>query len=939
MSLRAWHQRFSDHARKRPEAIALSSAGAPLTYAELEARANRLARWLREQGVGSGQVVGLCLDWAPDVLIAMLATLKAGGAYLPLDPALPPARRQAMLNLAAPRALLTSVAWRSGFENSKLPVLCLDAEPGQLAAFSSEAFADTVEPGQLCYVIFTSGSTGEPKGVMVNHGNVAELFAPFAESFAFGPDDVWSWAHSFGFGFSAWEIWGALTHGARLVAVPRTARADPQALRERLRAEGVTVLSQTPSAFRQNLLAPAFADLEGLALRLIALSGEPVSLPDIERWFDRHPARGPRLIDTYAITETGGQVTCREFQWGELASTSARSVGRPLPGLPVLILDDEGRPVPSGEAGELWVGGPGVARGYAGDPELTAQRFVHRDGVRWYRSGDRFRQLGNGELEFLGRADQQLKWRGHRIEPAEIESALREHPSVAAAAVALKTPAEGPARLVAYVVPTAADERPEFWPAVGPYQVYDEFLYDLMSSESRRVEHYRAGLAAVAPGQAVLDIGTGEHALLARLAAEAGARRVYAVEVLPGAAQKARRLVEALGLADRISVITGDIAVLPPPEPVAVATQGIIGNIGSADGIVPLWNAARRWFSPACVPVPTRCRTLIAPAELPSTLARQPAFGPLAREYAERVFAAEGRRFDIRLCVRNFPSAGLLAAPAEFEDLDFRGALAEAHDGAAEFRLTRAGRVDGFLLWTVVDTGAAEPVDYLAHQQGWLPVFFPLPDGGLDLADGASLSVRWTRRVSQGICPDYALVASIAGRELRYVSRHAETALNSTALHRALWNTGEPAPRSGADEFRDWLAQRLPEYMLPQAWITLERLPLTANGKLDRDALPAPSRERPELATARVAPRDPLEQQLAEIWAEVLALDGIGVQDNFFDLGGDSISAVRLASALQRRLDRGIGLATIFASPTIAGLAGALRDGPAWVSAMEQGEL
>ena len=239
MSLRAWHQRFGDHARARPDAIALSGAGAPLTYAELDARANRLQGGCASKA-SPDQVVGLCLDWAPDVLTAMLATLKAGGAYLPLDPALPAARRQAMLNLAAPPccAHLGGLAIRiRGFPAA--PVLCLDAEvdarSGQPDADAAGRFAD-----QLCYVIFTSGSTGEPKGVMVNHGNVADLFAPFTADFALVPTTCGAGRTVSASVFPPGKLWGALTHGGRLVAVPRAARADPQALRERLRAEGVT---------------------------------------------------------------------------------------------------------------------------------------------------------------------------------------------------------------------------------------------------------------------------------------------------------------------------------------------------------------------------------------------------------------------------------------------------------------------------------------------------------------------------------------------------------------------------------------------------------------------------------------------------------------------------------------------------------------------------
>jgi amino acid adenylation domain-containing protein len=918
----------------RPDSIALSGAGEAISYRELDRRANQLARYLVDQGVGQNRIVALCLDWPADQLIAMLAVLKAGGAYMPLDPVLPPSRRGAMLSVARPALVLTSVAWRSQLAGSPAPVYCLDeSDPPHVHCF--DAPLDTpVDTDQLCYVVFTSGSSGEPKGVMVTHGNVAELFRPFTERYRLDETDTWSWCHSFGFGFSAWEIWGALVHGARLHAVPPATRADPAALRALLQREGITVLSQTPSAFRQNLLSDAFGSVAELPLRLVVLSGEALPVTDIERWLERHADDHVRVLNTYAITETGGQLSCREFSRADLARTRPGSVGRPLPGLELLVVDEDEQPVPPGQAGELWVSGPGIARGYAGDDELTAQRFIQRRGRRWYRSGDRFRLLDDGQLEFLGRRDAQLKWRGYRIEPAEIESRLRSHRSVQDAAVAVRENEHGEARLLACIVPAGRDT-PEFWPSIGPYQVYDSFLYDLMSSEPQRLAHYRAAFAQVAVGKTVLDIGTGEQALLARLAVEAGARKVYAVELLPDAAERARATVAALGLADRITVLTGDIAELPAIERADVITQGIIGNIGSADGITAIWNRARHWFADRYTAVPVCCRTLIAPAELPLELLEQPAFGALARDYAERVFAHEGRRFDLRLCLRNFPASGLLAEAAEFERLDFSGALEDSGAGAVRFDITRAGRVDGFLLWTMLGSDPRQAMNYFEHQQAWLPVFIPLPAGGRDVAAGDTLPLCWSRRVHEGICPDYFLNADIAGDAIDMVSRWRDSETGGSELHRRLHD----APARGTDGWsaaalRAHLAAELPDYMLPQDWLELPRLPLNANAKLDRAALPALPRRA---ATGHASESgDPLVRQLEAIWAEVLDRDRVDHDRNFFDLGGDSIAAVRLAGALQRQLGRGVSLATILAAPTIAGLAEALRDA---APTMEQGQL
>jgi len=265
----------------------------------------------------------------------------------------------------------------------------------------------------------------------------------------------------------------------------------------------------------------------------------------------------------------------------------------------------------------------------------------------------------------------------------------------------------------------------------------------------------------------------------------------------------------------------------------------------------------------------------------------------------------------------------LLAAGAEFEDLDFNGALAPPLAGEVRFTAQRGGRLDGFLLWTEVDTGAGAPLDYLDNQQAWLPVFFPLPDGGVAVDAGESIEVRWRREEGDGPCPDYRVDARVRGTGHTYITRHRETGMNGTALHRQLHAAAQGV--TGPEQLRGWLAARVPSYMVPTAWVSLPALPLNANGKLDRDQLPEPDRARPALAVPAVSPRDPLEQQLAAIWRTALELDAVGVEDNFFDLGGDSIAAVRVISMVQRELDAPVGLAALFDAPTVAALAATLR--------------
>lgn len=919
------------HARAQGEARAVSCDGESLGYADLDARANRYARALARLGAGRGTLVGLCLPRSTEFVAALLGVLKTGAAYVPLDPDYPGARLRRTLERARPTVLVSEahLVERLGFEG---PALCATRDAARIAA--EEATDPGVRSGadDLCYVVFTSGSTGEPKGVMVTHGNVARLFDDMGPRLALGPDDTWAQLHSCAFGFSVFEIWGALSHGACLAVAPAAARGDALALRDFLRRDGVTILSQTPSAFRETVLTPAFAGVwPTLAVRTLVLSGEAVLPGDLAAWSAVHAVHGPRLVNTYAITETGGNVMWREYA---AADHDAGNIGRPLADVEVHVLDAARRPVPAGEPGELWVGGPGIAAGYLGDAALTARRFasVGEPLRRAYRTGDRVRCLADGSLEFLGRMDEQVKWRGHRLELGEIESLLRTHPGVSAAAAAIRADEAGNEKLVAYVVPgsAAVAEEAEFWPSLGGYQVYDEFLYDLMSTDVTRTAAFREAFARHARDRVVLDLGTGPHALLARLAAEAGARKVYAVEVLPEAAARARQAVAAAGLAGRIEVIEGDARALVLPEPPEVCTQGIAGNIGSADGIAPIWNALRPQFAPGCVPVPARCVTRIAPVELPHNLHRAPAFAPLALDYVRRIFALEGRAFDLRLCVRNLAPAQLLADPVVFEDLDFRGTLPEAGRGAGRFTLHRAGRLDGFLLWTVVTTAAGTSLDYLAHQHAWLPVFVPLPCESPTLPAGAAVAAEWDWAPGvDGLFPDYAIRCGFAraGSEERVtcLTRHHGTSAGATPLHRRLLALQEaPAEGVAPGDLRAWLARHLPEPLLPSAWMYLDALPLSPNGKLDRRALPAPGPRA--WGGQGGAPRTALESDLAALWSEILGVAAVGLQDNFFDLGGDSIAAVRLTTRVQQLLDDGVMLAAIFEAPTIQAYARHLAE-------------
>ncbi|MEU4311709.1 amino acid adenylation domain-containing protein [Nocardia sp. NPDC024068] len=431
---------FAHSVRSFADDPALTFGTESLTYRELDRRSELLARRIAAAGAGPGEYVALALPRSMNLVIAVLAVLKTGAAYVPVAPSDPADRVRSILDDCAPALVLVSEP--AALPGIEIPELVVDGAPAvDLPPVPDRA----ARPGDTAYVIYTSGSTGKPKGVVVTHANVVRLFTTTGEWFGFGPDDVWTLFHSVAFDFSVWEIWGALLYGGRLVVVdPDTARS-PADFRELLAVEQVTVLNQTPTAF--GTLAEAGTDpaATDLAVRWVILGGEAIEPHRVQDWYTRHP--GSAVVDMYGATET------TVFTTGYLMDPRPQRnlIGGALPDLRVYLLDAALRPVPPGIPGEMYVGGPGVALGYLNRRALTAARFVADPagpaGAVMYRSGDLARRV-DGVLEYLGRADRQVKIRGYRIERGEVEAALCALPEVTAAAVLV----DDRTRLAAYVV-------------------------------------------------------------------------------------------------------------------------------------------------------------------------------------------------------------------------------------------------------------------------------------------------------------------------------------------------------------------------------------------------------------------------------------------------------------------------------------------------------
>ncbi|MDZ5637388.1 amino acid adenylation domain-containing protein, partial [Janthinobacterium sp. GMG1] len=444
------HQLFTAQALATPQAVALTDGERHWTYAELEAASNQLAHRLLASGAAPGACVGLCLERSGEVVQAILAILKCGAAYVPLDPIYPAERIAYMLDDAAVTLVVAQVATRASAGTGT--VVLLDDADGTWPVHAPQV---AVSATAQAYVIYTSGSTGKPKGVMVSHANVARLLTSTEGWFGFGAADTWCLFHSYAFDFSVWEIWGALLHGGRLVVVPRAVAQSTPEFYQLVREQGVTVLNQTPTAFY------AFMEEDRqvqalLALRWVVFGGEALALDKLLPWFELHADTAPQLVNMYGITETTVHVTYRAISRADAQANRGSLIGRPIPDLTLWLLDRHGEPVPTGVVGELCVGGSGVAEGYLNRPELTSERFVSHPalaaGERLYRSGDLARMTADDELEYLGRGDHQVKIRGFRIELGEIESALRGCEGVDDAVVLAEKGSAGQVRLVAYVL-------------------------------------------------------------------------------------------------------------------------------------------------------------------------------------------------------------------------------------------------------------------------------------------------------------------------------------------------------------------------------------------------------------------------------------------------------------------------------------------------------
>ena len=914
---------FRATASRVPDRAALVAGQLTLSYSALLRAVVMLAADLIDRhAIRQGDRVAVLADRGPSSVIAMLAILEAGAVYVPVYRTLPPARIARMLEIAEVSAVLIRCeADRALLPKSRdLPTLSVDVPPLGPMPEPMVHRKHRARPTGLAYIIFTSGSTGEPKAVEVQHKGVVNMVHAQVAGFGIVSSDrvLQFAAPSFDASIANFYMaWGA---GAAVVVPAAEDLQSTHGFRTALKRDAVTVTTVPPTFLRA--LYPA--DLS--PLRVLITAGEAAPVVAL-----CHYARTLDAFNAYGPTEASVCASFYRVDPGD-ADLPRLPIGGPLANTGMRILDARLRATPIGVEGELYLSGQGLARGYRGRPDLTDAAFITDDatGQRLYKTGDRACWRPDGTIDVVGRADAQVKIAGHRVEPGEVEHALRSLAGVSDAHVAAITRPDRGVALAAWWVRRPAIE---LWPSIAEFYVYDDVTYGAMAADEGRNSRYRAAFARHLGGRTVLDVGTGPLAILARLAIEAGADHVYAVDLSAETAAKARATVASLGLTDRITVLHGDAATLTLPQPVDWCISEIVGAIGGSEGAAKILNAVRRQLRDPSHMLPRRTVTRIAALATP-TNGLPSAFPAIAAHYVERIFEEVGRPFDLRLCLKGIDRDLLASDTGVFEDLDHTIDTPLQSDHLVTLSINRNAVLNGFLVWLDLEVDAGLTVDILDHPGSWLPVWLPAFPDGAAVSQGDHLSFTVSRRLNpNGLNPDFTLRGTLhrnAAEDIQfaYFSGHYGAGFRVEPVHAKLFTAqqGEPAwtipvvPTMEGDGVRHQLADVLPSYALPAYLMEVAALPRTDNDKIDTGQLPDPLSASTPVGIADPANEPPHVTVIRHVWQRVLGQQSVQATDDFFRLGGDSIRAIRMVSEL-RRAGLKAEVRDVFQHPTVAALA------------------
>ena len=1003
------HQLIEEQAARTPDGVAVVFENQQLTYAELNSQANQLAHYLRSLGLETEVIVGLCVERSLDMIVALIGILKAGAAYLPLDPEYPQERLQFMLEDSQVPLLLTQSSLIDKLPNHQAKTVFLAEIWQEIKPMNRDNLTGKVTASNLANVIYTSGSTGKPKGVMVEHQGLCNLALAQIQTFAVSSQSRVLQFASFSFDACISEVLMALGAGARLYLASKENLMPGLPLIKQLRENKITHITLPPSAL-------AVLPWENLSsLQTIIVAGEACSPELMKKW-----SQGRNFFNGYGPTE------------GSVCATVAKctpvdekiTIGRPIPHVQVYILDSHLQPVPIGVPGELHIGGAGVARGYLNRLELTAEKFIYLEnkeqskGKRLYKTGDLARYLPDGKIEYLGRIDNQVKVRGFRLELGEIEAVLSQHPLVQEAVVMARADQASDhdqdqlnTNLVAYLVPAlkgqVLPEQLAQWQSeyVSDWQKIYEESYSkpqpqiedptfnisgwnssytgqaIPAAEMQEwVDQTVSRILGNQPPQRVLEIGCGSGLLLFRVAkhceeywgADYSAATINNLEQLCSTIEGLEGKVKLLhrtaddftgipqATFDRV-VINSVVQYFPSVDYLlqviagavkTTADQGkiFLGDIRSLSLLEPYHAAVQlaraeanktleQWQKQVNQSVATEEELLIAPQFFIALKQRFPRISWV--EIAPKRGQADNEltqfRYDVTLHLdtdgekttipwlnwqRDRFSLGQLQDKLKLEQPEYLGIRDVPNQ-----RLQKALQI----LDCLENSPGVETVGELRQLLAKNSGIGINPEQMWQLGEqlGYTVHLSWWEGSQDGsfdvvFCRQNAILEPIISKV-------------DQQPYPNFWDDETIIPKSWTDytnnplygklvqklvpQVREFVQQKLPSYMVPQAFVLLNTLPLTPNGKVDRLALPTPDTATRNLATGFLAPRTPIETQMSQIWSEVLGVERIGIKDNFFELGGHSLLATQVISRSRDLFSVELSLQNLLEYPTIANLA------------------
>jgi len=970
---------FEAQVARSPAAVAVVGETESLTFAELNRRANRLAHHLISAGVGPEVPVAISLERSVEMIVALLGILKSGGAYVPLDPSYPQARLAFMLEDVGARLVLTQEY--------------LDRNAGDLATAATENTDRRLDLDSAAYVIYTSGSTGIPKGVVITHGALSNHCLAVAHEYELRASDRVLHFASLSFDVAAEEIYPTLLAGAAIV-LQRERVLEATELLRLVEQQQVSVLNMSARFWQQwlEVLERKGARLPA-CVRLTATGSEKVMPEGVVIWSRLAPADSV-LMNAYGVSEATITSTLYRHNTDHVSGAQSLPIGRPIANIQAYVLDRNLSFVPIGFVGELYLAGEGLARGYHGRTDLTAERFIPHPfsstpGARLYRTGDLARYRTDHQLEFIGRADEQIKLRGYRIELGEIEGALESAPGVGGAVVLLRAGASGDPALVAYVTPKPVDESATSelsvleteqiaqWRTVHDDDVFNEndLVHDpafnisgwnsSYTGEPIAAEEMREWLDDAVQRvlsqkpRRVLEIGCGTGLLLFRIAPHC--ERYVGTDFSPAALNYIRDQLQKPGSElPQVSLFeqnADDFTNVEPASFDAVIINSVVQYFPGVDYLTRVLRGAVEAVAPG---------GFIAIGDVRSLPLLKVLHESVERHKAESGVSAE--QLQQRVERRIEQEEELVIDPAFFTVLkqhlptisrvEVEPKRGRHHNELTRFRYQVTIHLCALAPLREIDLsrkGAKaqrEEPDQISWVD-WREERLDLTEIRRRLAEAQPETLALTNvanaRLGDGIDPEdlYRLADELSYQVHLSWARHGADGSIDVAFTQscseAVQFPFEPATAKSLSDYvnhplrakqarqfgpqlRSFLKARLPEHMVPASFVILDELPLLPNGKIDRRALPAPEAIRPDLPHAFVAPRTSIERSLAGIWSDLLGLPQIGIHDNFFDLGGHSLLTTQLISRVREIFQVELPLRQVFQQPTIAALASSIEQ-------------